>query len=99
MMFLWFVFQNYVTLSSSRLLFEVQFLIYLFTQGESGVLLRLQIDIFGTPEEQILDQPAYTAGCQVKVFRVRFHSVLCNSSIFIDPHILFSCIILSYLLG
>ncbi|XP_066912968.1 transcription factor CP2-like protein 1 [Clytia hemisphaerica] len=40
-------------------------------KGESGVPLRLQLEIFNSADSAITDDPEYVSGCQVKVFRAK----------------------------
>ena len=40
-------------------------------KGESGIPLRLQLELFNSAEAEVTDEPGYVAGCQVKVFRAK----------------------------
>lgn len=51
-------------------------------QGESGVPLRLQLEIFNSSDSSLTEEPEYVAGCQVKVFRVGEKVSLATQSIY-----------------
>ena len=40
-------------------------------KGESGIPLRLQLELFNSAEAEVTEEPGYVAGCQVKVFRAK----------------------------